>query len=186
MPADERYGAHSAMKGQGELADNNWLTESGRVVTSFPGGAWVAVAPTSACQGCRSRQGCGGGWLLAWRQRERVVPIASDRGLHAGDRVRIGVRVENILYGTLLVYGLPLLMALSAGGAADVGGLPLDAPVAFGIGLLSGFGTSWWLTRRWIGVSRPLLIEVLANNENDDACGTRLMRIDCVSKGDTR
>ncbi|WP_161599004.1 SoxR reducing system RseC family protein [Aidingimonas lacisalsi] len=171
------------------LPDDSLLIETARVVAPFSGGAWVAVVPAGGCQRCQSRQGCGAGLLSAWRRpAERRLAILADRPLRVGDSVRIGIDSKRVLNGALLVYGLPLCLSLVAGSVAEMAwpSYQGSVPMAFGAGLLAGFGVSHWLARRWAGLYRPRLMEILVSNDNNEIVDTRLTSIEGMSKGDTR
>ncbi|MFC3283678.1 SoxR reducing system RseC family protein [Litchfieldella rifensis] len=137
------------------------LIEEARVVEPFSGGAWVEVVKRSSCQQCTARQGCGGGLLARFRPvRAQRVAVASERALREGERVQVALPATRFLQGALVVYGVPLMTALLAGGLAEailnVGHAVV--PLAFASGLAAGWGGVQWHERRHGARFRPRLL----------------------------
>lgn len=135
----------------------HWLEERGVVVALFAGGAWIEAQPQGGCSGC-AKQGCGTG-LLARRRPSRLA-VHTDVSLRVGDRVRLGMPTKSFLQAALIVYGLPLLAAILAGGFAETT-LPsgyVTVPLAFVGGLLAGCLMSRYLLQRHQRQYQPILL----------------------------
>ena len=104
--------------------------------------AIVEVASAAVCARCESGKGCGAG-LLGRQSKDRRVEAAvmENLGVASGDLVSIALAPRNILRAAMIVYGYPLLGAVSAAILAFSGGLG-DATGALAalIGLVSGIG----------------------------------------------
>lgn len=100
--------------------------------------AVIDVDAAAACPRCASGKGCGAGLFVNTSRRiEASYPLGI--GLTAGDIVEISLATDSLLRASLLVYGLPLFMALAAVGLAY--GLSLGdaaASVAALVGLILG------------------------------------------------
>ena len=121
-----------------------WLTETGRVVAIESDAVWVEADRSSACGKCSARAGCGHGALAALLQhgKGRVRAVSgSDLTVaecQLGDEVTIRIPEATLLGGTLMIYGLPLLLATGAALLfADSG--DLASALAFCLGLLASF-----------------------------------------------
>nr|WP_299241931.1 SoxR reducing system RseC family protein [uncultured Halomonas sp.] len=136
-----------------------WLEERGVVVALFAGGAWVEARSQSGCNGC-TRSGCGTGLLR--RRRPSNLAVYTDTPLCIGNRVRLGISSTRFLHGTLIVYGLPLLTAVLAGGLAEMLLSPgqLAVPFAFAGGLFVGCLLSRHQLQRHQRRYQPILLAV--------------------------
>ncbi|WP_227368419.1 SoxR reducing system RseC family protein [Halomonas sp. M20] len=136
-----------------------WLEERGVVVALFAGGAWVEARSLSGCNGC-AKTGCGTGLLT--RRRSSRLALYTDAGLCIGNRVRMGISPKSFLQGALIVYGLPLLTAVLAGGLAEtlLSPGPLAVPFMFAGGLLGGCLLSRHQLQRHHRRYQPILLAV--------------------------
>lgn len=146
----------------GETAQaDGWLEESGRVVGTFAGGAWVVSESRAGCGGCAVRQGCGSSLLTRWRRTPRLA-LHTDQALEIGDRVRVGIPARRFLQGALIVYGWPLLLAICAGGITEGATSPghVSVPLAFVAGLALGLLASRYQLRCRQRHYRPCLLAI--------------------------
>ncbi|WP_048308100.1 SoxR reducing system RseC family protein [Halomonas sp. PR-M31] len=136
-----------------------WLEERGIVVELFEGGAWVEAQARSGCGSC-TKSSCGTG-LLARRHPSRLA-LHTNALLQVGDRVCLGLSVKSFLSGTLIVYGLPLLGAVLAGGLAEtmISSGHVAVPFAFAGGLLAGCSISRHRLLRHQRQYQPILLAV--------------------------
>ena len=121
-----------------------WHIESGRVVAIESDAVWVEADRSSTCGKCAARAGCGHGALAALlnhgKGRVRAVSGVdlTVAQCNLGDGVIICTPEATLLGGTLLIYGLPLLLATGAAllfaGAGD-----FASAMAFCLGLLGSF-----------------------------------------------
>jgi len=118
------------------------MTERGRVVAVDGPGLWVETLSSSACMGCRARQGCGHGLLQQWGARRRnhlyawVGEQAADFDI--GDEVDLILPEGVLIASAMVVYLLPLLGMLTGMALAARGG-DLAALLGAGLGLGLGF-----------------------------------------------
>lgn len=109
-----------------------------------PPHAVVEVAASLRCARCAAGKGCGAG-LLGGDDRPRRVDalITQDLDLVEGDQVAIELAPDNLLRASLIVYGLPLLGAVTGAagawlsGAGDLGAA-VTALVGVGVGIVAG------------------------------------------------
>ena len=86
--------------------------------------ATVEVDSALSCARCASGKGCGAGVFGSGSGARRVeAPIVGRLELRKGDEVQIELAPESVLRAALVVYGLPLALALVASGLAFVLGL---------------------------------------------------------------
>ncbi|MGO3056760.1 SoxR reducing system RseC family protein [Halomonas sp. AOP43-A1-21] len=99
----------------------NALTRYGNVVGYTQHGLLVDVSIKEACQQCAQGRGCGMG-ILARQQRQCIEVTSSHPVLLLGERYPLGSPVtlclerSDITLLALLIYALPLLMALALSG----------------------------------------------------------------------
>lgn len=120
-------------------------TPEGRVVEASGEFATVRVEAAIACARCAAGRGCGAGLLQKGRARTVKARIPADLYLEPGDLVRLELAPDHLLRAAWLAYGLPLLGAILAVGAASrfagTGSeLPVIACGLFGlvVGLMAG------------------------------------------------
>jgi len=109
-----------------------------------PPHAVVEVAASLRCARCAAGKGCGAG-LLGGDDRQRRVDalITQDLDLVEGDQVAIEMAPDNLLRASLIVYGLPLLGAVTGAagawlsGAGDLGAA-MTALAGVGVGIVAG------------------------------------------------
>jgi len=109
-----------------------------------PPHAVVEVAASHRCARCAAGKGCGAG-LLGGDDRPRRVDalITQDLDLVEGDQVAIELAPDNLLRASLIVYGLPLLGAVTGAagawlsGAGDLGAA-MTALAGVGVGNVAG------------------------------------------------
>ena len=158
-----------------------WLSEMGRVVAIESDAVWVEADRSAACGKCAARAGCGQGALAAMLQssKGRVRAVSSDdlkaEQCALGEEVVIQVPESTLLSGTLMIYGLPLLVATVAAVAASNAG-DLASVAAFGAGLLVGFATLRWVSDR-SGGSLPGIEEPRLAARRGPAVGEVLAKI---------
>jgi sigma-E factor negative regulatory protein RseC len=120
-----------------------------RVVGVDGATAWLEPEQTTSCGSCASASSCGSGsgsgatgiGTVANRiaARRFALDNGAGLGLTVGERVVIGVDHRALIKGALTAYGLPLLLALGAGGSAEAAwGNDLASMAAMVAGLLLG------------------------------------------------
>lgn len=124
-------------------SESDALLRAGRVVGYTPRGLLVDVSVKESCQQCAQGRGCGMG-VLARQQHQRIevkTPYASQLCEHypLGTSVTLTLGRSDITLLALLVYALPLLVALLlSGGVAALGGAEWWAPASFFMTLFIG------------------------------------------------
>jgi sigma-E factor negative regulatory protein RseC len=112
--------------------------------------AVVEVDVSKACPRCAAGKGCGAGLFTGSNRKRRVEAIVGEHiSIAEGDSVEISLASENLLNAALIVYGIPLLGAVTAAGLAYLVQLgdsvaALAALTGLLIGLLLG---RWRLSR---------------------------------------
>jgi sigma-E factor negative regulatory protein RseC len=118
-----------------------------RVVGVDGATAWLEPEQTTSCGSCASAASCGSGsgsgatgiGTVANRIAARRFALDNIACLAVGERVVIGVDHRALIKGALTAYGLPLLLALGAGGSAEAAwGNDLASMAAMVAGLLLG------------------------------------------------
>jgi len=108
--------------------------------------AVVEIDSTVVCERCASGKGCGAG-LLGKQQGERQIAalVAANLNLRNGDEVSVSLQPSNVLRAASIVYGYPLLGALTAAGIAYLAQWgDVAAALATLAGLVSGFMVAKW------------------------------------------
>ncbi len=100
------------------------LLEMGSVVAVEPDCLWVETIQRSTCGNCTAQKGCGQSLLAKLGARTsylRVLLPEEYRGVEfrPGDGVEIGIPESVVVNGSLVAYGLPLLVFILAAAAAD-------------------------------------------------------------------
>lgn len=140
------------------------LLRSGTVIGHTPQGITVDVSVMQACQQCAQGRGCGMG-LVARRQHQRIVlkppglPEQYPADYPLGAQVTFTLSKDDVTLMALLVYALPLVLALSvSGGATWLGALEWQSAVIFFGVLLSGVSALKYLLRGRMERFRPRLV----------------------------
>jgi sigma-E factor negative regulatory protein RseC len=114
-----------------------------RVVHVEDGIAWLEPEQTTSCGSCASAAACGAGatgiGTVARRleQRRFALGDAATPALRVGERIVVGVDARALIKAALTAYGLPLALALAAGGIAHGGG---GGDIVVMASMLSGLG----------------------------------------------
>jgi len=99
------------------------VEEQGVVVAVEGNAAWVETQRKAVCDSCSVNKGCGTAVLskALGNKRSRIKVLHDgDPPLRVGDDVVIGLQEQALLRGSLIVYGLPLLLMMAAALGADV------------------------------------------------------------------
>lgn len=139
------------------------LEEQVKVVAVDGATAWVEPIASAGCGGCT--QQCASSSLQKHFGRRRA-PLAVDcpMTVSPGDHLVIGVSEGALLWGSLLVYVLPLCGLLVGAGSvqslAAAIGVAADWPALLGgvMGLTAGFGVVKMLPRFGANVLRPVVL----------------------------
>ena len=145
-----------------------------RVVGVVGGVAWLEPEQTTSCGSCASASSCGAGasgiGTVASRIAARRFTLDNAAGLAVGERVVIGVDHRALIKGAVTAYGLPLLLALGAGGLAEaVYGKDLVSMAAMGGGLLLGLLAARMVARR-LGAKGELEPRFLRRARPNETC----------------
>jgi len=126
----------------------------------------LKIKQESACGQCELNQGCGTGALgRLLGHRSRPLVIATDRDLHAGDRLLLGFSESALVTASLMIYGLPLLGMVIAGLIAAI----VDAPeglvtLASIVGFFLGFKSAVYFSKLLEhDLLSPYIIDVQVN-----------------------
>ncbi len=112
--------------------------------------AWAEIQRKSVCGHCDARKGCGTAALgQLFGHKQSLIRVKNPLGSQAGDWVVLGLDEGSLVRGALLVYLLPVLALLLAGGLVQWMFAPPEAIVIV-CGLL-GFAASFFGLRRWMG-----------------------------------
>lgn len=124
------------------------IEETAFVTRIENGRVWIKASQSSACGTCLQQSSCGTATLSHWLPK-REFAVDCDRALKVGDRVTVAIDDSHLLLGSLLIYGLPLLSALSAVGVANlILPVPWMEPWLPELGL-SVLLSTFWLIHRW-------------------------------------
>jgi sigma-E factor negative regulatory protein RseC len=140
------------------------MIEEIAIVTRAEGGrVWLKSRQGSACGGCVQKASCGTAALAELApERELELEVESPPGLQTGDSVRVAIDDAQLLFGSVLLYLLPLLIML-AGIALAKALLPAAAeawmPEIALAGLLSAFWGIHHLQKRLLRhAEKPVII----------------------------
>ena len=107
------------------------IVETGTVVAIESDSLWVETIQKTACEACVAQKGCGTRVLSKLTGKTNRIRVLLDR--HSADTIAIGQDVDIaipedvIVKGSLLVYLLPVICAVScawlAGSAGDTGSI---------------------------------------------------------------
>lgn len=74
---------------------------------------WVQTHRKSVCGACSARKGCGTASLEQFFGKRRTqMIVSSELPVIPGDEVMLGIDEATLLRGSLLLYGLPLMLML--------------------------------------------------------------------------
>ena len=95
------------------------MIEETAVVTRIADGqVWIKASQGGACGACMQQSSCGSATLSKWLPK-REFAVDCDRSLQIGDHVTVAIDDTHLLFGSLLVYLLPLLTMLTGVGLAN-------------------------------------------------------------------
>jgi len=146
-----------------------------RVVGVEGGTAWLEPEQTTSCGSCASASSCGAGTggigTVADRIAARRFALDNAEGLHVGERVVVGVAERALIRAALTAYGLPLLIALTAGGIAEsIWISDLATMAAMAGGLLGGLLLARVVARR-LSARGELAPRFLRRARPGETCG---------------
>lgn len=134
------------------------LRESGRVVAIESDAVWVETIRSSLCGSCAAKAGCGQGVVARAAGGKGLVRALASPNVLAGecaldDEVEIELPESAILRGSILVYLLPLLLAVCGALVGDylTGDVGDVSAIA---GFISGLALGFLLVRiipAWTG-----------------------------------
>ena len=107
------------------------IVETGTVVAIESDGLWVETIQKTACEACVAQKGCGTRVLSKLTGKTNRIRVLLGRhsagAIVIGQDVDIAIPEDVIVKGSLLVYLLPLICAVSgawlAGAAGDIGSI---------------------------------------------------------------
>ena len=107
------------------------ILETGTVVAVESDGLWVETIQKSACEVCVAEKGCGQKFLSRLAGKTTSIRVLLNnqpqQKFSVGQSVTIGIPEDVIVKGSLLVYLLPVICAVSgawlAGSAGDTGSI---------------------------------------------------------------
>lgn len=149
------------------------ITETGHVLETDGGHAWVACRRQLECARCAEGKGCGGGVIgkMLGDRLHRVRAATGGLAVSPGDRVLIGLDEDAVMRAAFVVYLVPLVGAIGAGALAW-GLLDSDLTAALGAvaGLVAGLAWARGYSRRHEHDARfqPVILERVAER----ACET--------------
>lgn len=125
------------------------LSENGRIVAIESDAVWVETIRSSTCGRCAARSGCGHGVLARATGAKGLIRVRESQALRArdcqiDDEVIIELPESAVLHGSVLVYLLPLILAIAGSLLGEQWG-ELVAVLGFCAGLFVGFTTIRWL-----------------------------------------
>lgn len=90
------------------------IEEQASVVSVQGDQIWVETKRKSVCGTCSARKGCGTASLeqLFGRRRTQMM-VSTSLPVKTGDEVILGIEESTLLRGSLLLYGLPLLLLIA-------------------------------------------------------------------------
>ncbi|MEJ2514780.1 MAG: SoxR reducing system RseC family protein [Gammaproteobacteria bacterium] len=147
------------------------ITEAGRVLALEGDHAWIACRRQVECARCAEGKGCGGGVLgrLLGDRLHRVRAGTGGLALEVGDQVLIGLQEDAVMRAAVVVYLVPLVLAVIGGLAGySVSDADLAAAVGAAAGIALGLGWARDFGRRHETDARfqPVVLRRVGN----DAC----------------
>ncbi len=142
------------------------IEETVRVITTADGVARVRRVSAASCGSCASSKGCGvSSFARFFGSRSAAVEVVDTLGVRAGQRVVIGIEESALLRGSLLLYGLPLMMmivlaVIASHVAGDAIYSDLASLLAGATGLAGGLmGMRYWMrfSAGW-RLNRPVIL----------------------------
>lgn len=134
-------------------------TAEARVVGWTTAGVRVALAATGGCGRCAARGGCGARWLLRRSDDRRELEIDTEQRPAIGQTVTLALSRTSLVRASVLVYGLPLWLALGATLAANAQSPDhWSLPLVFIAGLALGGVVLRRHLRRRAEAYRPTLV----------------------------
>ncbi len=149
----------------------------GRIVslsrTARPAHALVEIDAVAACPRCKEGKGCGAG-LAGSNAASRRVDAVIDTGVEVreGDEVRIELAPQHLLRAAMIVYGLPLLGAVSGAAVAYLAGLSdLHASIAALGGIVLGLAAARMRLRaaQCLRQFTPTIVERMPSDQGQPA-----------------
>lgn len=131
------------------------LVEFGEVTKLEFGAVWVKTIRRSTCGTCSAKNGCGQQLLNKFGAYDFDVRATIDRlrfhegDIQVGDRVEIGIAEGAVVLGSLLVYGLPLLLMLLVISICGSAGMELSAAIMGMLSLAFGVVLVRWVLKRF-------------------------------------
>jgi sigma-E factor negative regulatory protein RseC len=89
------------------------IEETGKVVATDSGSAWVETSRQSACDSCSAKSGCGHSVLAKLGQHAVHMQASCDIDVSVGDQVVVGVPEDVMVKSSLLAYLMPLLSMMT-------------------------------------------------------------------------
>ena len=118
------------------------IEERAQVVAVEGDNAWLQTQRQSSCGSCEVKSGCGTS-VLAGVVGQKISRLKVANTLHAkvGDEVMLGMTEHALVTGSLLIYGVPLLMLLLGALAGELVAdqLGMDAELMPMMGAVVGF-----------------------------------------------
>lgn len=133
------------------------IEELGRVLSVEPGAVWVETVRQSTCGSCQARAGCGQALLhkLASRSEQGFIRVLSEQRHQVGDQVVIGIPEDAVVFGSVLLYMVPLGALFLFAIIAQSLGLSEPAIITCAsLGLAGGLVLVRWHGRRYSGDPR--------------------------------
>jgi sigma-E factor negative regulatory protein RseC len=99
------------------------ITELAQIVKAEHDGLWVDTIRQSTCNSCRAKSGCGQRSMSSFGLDKSLLWVSygnlDSQHFGIGDWVEIGIDERAVLWGSLLIYGLPLLLLIFGAGLGD-------------------------------------------------------------------
>lgn len=137
------------------------LEEIATVVKSQADGVWLKTQSVSSCNACQANNDCGTGVVAkALTPRENLFFVKSQLQLLEGQKVKIAVSEQQLLFAAALLYLLPLFCLIAV--AALLNLLQLQESTIV-LGSLSALGAGFAVARFFSGpAAQQQQIEILA------------------------
>ena len=127
-----------------------------RIVAMDYGIAWVEPAEQSGCGGCHAKSSCGvSGLGKYFSRRQQPVPVLCKASAKAGDELLVAVDETELLKAGLLVYLLPMVLAVVGAGLMSSLG-DVASVIGMALGIASGLLVARFIGRTPRMQARPL------------------------------